>query len=95
MEDKDIVDLYWQRSDLAISETERKYGRYCRTIARNICGVESRLFFSDGTSFSTGGALTSPIEDGVVRLCCGWGEAVNIGDVQKIVLGDLVLWENR
>ena len=41
MEDREIVDLYWQRSDLAISETENKYGRYCRTIAFNICGDES------------------------------------------------------
>ena len=40
MEDKEIVELYWQRSDLAISESERKYGRYCRAIARNICGSE-------------------------------------------------------
>ena len=36
MEDREIVDLYWQRSDLAIRETERKYGRYCQTIAYNI-----------------------------------------------------------
>lgn len=39
MEDSAIVDLYWQRSDLAISETDRKYGRYCRAIAYNICGT--------------------------------------------------------
>ena len=39
MEDKQIVDLYWQRSDLAISETDQKYGRYCHTIAYNICGT--------------------------------------------------------
>ena len=38
MEDREIVDLYWQSSDLAISETENKYGGYCRTIARSICG---------------------------------------------------------
>lgn len=37
MEDSAIVDLYWQRSDRAISETSRKYGRYCHTIAYNIC----------------------------------------------------------
>lgn len=37
MEDSLIVDLYWQRSDRAISETNRKYGRYCHTIAYNIC----------------------------------------------------------
>ena len=40
MEDKQIVDLYWRRSDLAISETDRKYGRYCHTIAYNICGTD-------------------------------------------------------
>lgn len=38
MEDRDIVELYWQRSDRAIAETSRKYGRYCHTVARNICG---------------------------------------------------------
>lgn len=36
MEDKKIVDLYWKRSETAISETARKYGRYCRYIAFNI-----------------------------------------------------------
>ena len=36
MEDREIVDLYWQRSDLAISETDKKYGRYCRSIAYRI-----------------------------------------------------------
>lgn len=38
MEDKQIVDLYWQRSDLAIRETEKKYGKYCRAIAYQILG---------------------------------------------------------
>lgn len=36
MEDNQIVDLYWARSENAISETERKYGRYCHYIAYNI-----------------------------------------------------------
>ena len=40
MEDREIVDLYWKRSDLAISETDQKYGRYCHTIAFNICGTK-------------------------------------------------------
>ena len=39
MEDAAIVDLYWQRSDRAISETDIKYGRYCHSIAYHICGV--------------------------------------------------------
>jgi RNA polymerase sigma-70 factor (ECF subfamily) len=40
MEDEKIVDLFWQRSDRAIAETDRKYGRYCHTIAYHICGLE-------------------------------------------------------
>ena len=33
MEDRQIVDLYLMRSEDAISETEKKYGRYCHYIA--------------------------------------------------------------
>lgn len=36
MEDSKIVDLYWQRCELAIDETQRKYGGYCLSIAKNI-----------------------------------------------------------
>lgn len=36
MEDARIVDLYWQRSDAAIRETDNKYGPYCRSIAYRI-----------------------------------------------------------
>ena len=54
--------------------------------------IEAKLVFSDGSEFSTGGALTSPYENGTVNLYCGWGSAINIDDVQRIVLGDLVLW---
>lgn len=36
MEDGRIVDLYWQRSERAVAETDRKYGPYCRTVAYNI-----------------------------------------------------------
>lgn len=36
MEDKQIVDLYWARSEAAIAETEKKYGRYCHYIAYQI-----------------------------------------------------------
>ena len=36
MEDNQIVDLYWARSEKAISETADKYGRYCYSIAYNI-----------------------------------------------------------
>lgn len=36
MQDEQIVDLYWERNELAIHETERKYGRYLTKIAYNI-----------------------------------------------------------
>ena len=38
MTDTAIIDLYWQRSEAAIAESDRKYGRYCLAIANNICG---------------------------------------------------------
>ena len=37
MKDSEIVDLYWQRSERAIDETDRKYGRYCHHIAYAVC----------------------------------------------------------
>lgn len=36
MEDHQIIELFWQRSESAVTETARKYGRYCHTIAYNI-----------------------------------------------------------
>ncbi len=38
MNDPEIVELYWQRSERAIPETDKKYGSYCHHIAYNICG---------------------------------------------------------
>lgn len=36
MEDSQIIELYWQKNADAISETAKKYGAYCFTIAENI-----------------------------------------------------------
>ena len=36
MEDEQIVALYWERREQAISETEKKYDRYLEKIAHNI-----------------------------------------------------------
>ena len=38
MDDTRIIDLYWQRSERAIAETDAKYGAYCRMVALNITG---------------------------------------------------------
>lgn len=49
MEDQQIIDLYFARSETAIAETERKYGNYCRSIAGNILhdGSDSEECVSD------------------------------------------------
>lgn len=39
--DEKIIDLYWERNEQAISETDKKYGKYLFTIAFNI--VHDRL----------------------------------------------------
>lgn len=36
MEDSQIIELYWQKNADAISETAKKYGVYCFSIAENI-----------------------------------------------------------
>ena len=36
MDDKNIIELFFQRSQDALSETAAKYGNYCRKIAENI-----------------------------------------------------------
>lgn len=40
MEDSKIVDLYWMRSERAITETQSKYGKFCYSIAYNILSDE-------------------------------------------------------
>ncbi len=36
MEDERIIDLYWQRSEEAIRQTDKKYGRFCISVAGRI-----------------------------------------------------------
>lgn len=62
------------------------------TLEDKVC-IEAQLIFSDGSRFSTGGALTCPYENGTVNQYCGWAKAIDVHDVQRIVLEDLTLWE--
>lgn len=39
MEDTRIIELYWQRNEAAIAETDKKYGAYCRAISYNILKI--------------------------------------------------------
>ena len=49
MEDSYIVELYWSRSEQAIAESERKYGKYCYSIAHGIlrCREDSEECVND------------------------------------------------
>ena len=38
MTDEEIVKLYWEREETAVSASEKQYGRYCRSIAQHILG---------------------------------------------------------
>lgn len=38
MQDGKIVDLYWARSERAVTETENKYGKYLHRVAANLLG---------------------------------------------------------
>lgn len=40
MDDSKIIELYFQRSEDAIAETDKKYGAYCHTVADHILGNE-------------------------------------------------------
>ena len=58
MDDRQIIELYYQRDDNAIKETSDKYGNYCFSIANNILAckqdsenVSTILGFKLGTVF--------------------------------------------
>ncbi len=36
MEDSQIIELYWERSEAAVEETVKKYGTFCHRVAQNI-----------------------------------------------------------
>ena len=38
MDDKQIIELYFERNEQAVRETEKKYGRFCHCIAMNVLG---------------------------------------------------------
>ena len=39
MDDKQIIELYFERNEQAVRETEKKYGRFCHCIAMNVLGI--------------------------------------------------------
>ena len=43
MKDEEIINLYFRRDERAIEETDLKYGKYCKTIAKNILWSEQDI----------------------------------------------------
>ena len=39
-DDSKILELFWKRDESALSAVSKKYGRYCKSVARNIIGNE-------------------------------------------------------
>ena len=39
MDDRELIELFWNRDEQAISETEKRFGSYCRAIAYRITGT--------------------------------------------------------
>lgn len=64
-------------------------------MAEDTLCMNARIVFSDSSSMVTKGALSSSYEDDVVSLYTCWPRAIDIRDVQQIVLGDLILWKNE
>lgn len=73
-------------------ETDWSVYRDWANLEDKIC-QEAKIIFSDGTEFSTGGALRCAYENGVVCQTCSWATAIDINDVERIVFDDVVLWE--
>lgn len=40
VEDTQILDLYWERDEQAISESDKRYGRYCHVLPIIFCMTE-------------------------------------------------------
>ena len=62
--------------------------------------VESRAIqtiaveFSDGSTLTIPGFLADPFENGTVNCYLGWEQTIDLHNVQRITLGDAILWKN-
>ena len=60
MDDKSIVDLYFSRNEDAITQTGKKYGRYCYSIAYNILTSKEDAEESVSDTYMTAGSSIPP-----------------------------------
>ena len=62
MEDREIVNLYWERNSNAIKETASKYGGYCKSIAKNILGKPYDFKYYTVTNTDTNEILSVAVD---------------------------------
>ena len=86
MEDHRIVELYLQRNEQAIIETERKYSHYCHSIASRILGSDrdaEEIADHNGEWTSIKTALTTGIFLTVIMIICA---------LIRETLGNATIW---
>ena len=71
MNDKSIVDLYFSRDEEAITQTDKKYGRYCYSIAYNILTNEEDAEESVSDTYMTAWRAIPPRRPAVLSTFLG------------------------
>ena len=71
MDDEKIVALYWKRDQEAISETRKKYGRYCRAIAYHILCNEADAEECEGDTYFAAWQSMPPAKPAVLSVFLG------------------------
>ncbi len=71
MEDEEIVELFWKRSESALTEVEHKYFKYCRSIAFSIlrCNEDAEECVND--AFARAWNAIPPARPSVLRTYLG------------------------
>lgn len=71
MEDQNILDLYFARSEQAIQETDRKYGRYCYSISYGILSNEEDAKETVSDTYLSAWKAIPPRKPAVLRTFLG------------------------
>lgn len=71
MEDRQIIELYWQRDEAAIVRSEEKYGTYCRAVARGILRVAEDVEECVGDTWLAAWNAMPPARPAVLRTFLG------------------------
>ena len=77
MDDSQIIDLFFARSELAISELDAKYGKVCHKLAHNI--LDSRQDAEECVNdayLGTWNAIPPQRPDRCCPLCASWSAGI-------------------